>query len=131
MHRRTFLATATSIAMSPTESNAAPEQLRCDVFVYGSTPGGVTAATEAARQGARVIHFELQGVRRKTGPQFANGATDPPPELATCGCAALAGICGLFDAAFLHTLALATADQPLRSGCKTRPLTSVRRKSRP
>lgn len=55
MHRRTFLATATSIEMSPTESNAAPEQLRCDVFVYGSTPGGVTAAIEAARRGARIV----------------------------------------------------------------------------
>ncbi|MCA9107063.1 MAG: FAD-dependent oxidoreductase [Planctomycetales bacterium] len=29
--------------------------LSCDTFVYGSTPGGIAAAVEAARQGERVI----------------------------------------------------------------------------
>ncbi|MCL4193834.1 MAG: FAD-dependent oxidoreductase, partial [Thermoguttaceae bacterium] len=32
-----------------------PETLACDVFVYGSTPGGVAAAVEAARGGAEVV----------------------------------------------------------------------------
>src|SRR5262245_4524667 len=27
----------------------------CDVFVYGSTPGGIAAAVEAARRGCRVV----------------------------------------------------------------------------
>jgi hypothetical protein len=51
MDRRTFLSTAAMAAAAP----PAPEPLDCDVFVYGSTPGGVTAAVEAARQGLRVI----------------------------------------------------------------------------
>lgn len=34
---------------------AAAAQETCDVLVYGSTPGGVTAAVEAARRGLRVI----------------------------------------------------------------------------
>jgi len=33
----------------------APEHLSCDTFVYGSTPGGVAAAVQAARQGNRVV----------------------------------------------------------------------------
>ncbi len=48
MNRRAFLAT-------PLAAAAAPAPRACDVFVYGSTPGGVTAAVEAARQGLRVI----------------------------------------------------------------------------
>src|SRR5690349_5223546 len=34
------------------ESGAATD---CDVFVYGSTPGGVSAAVEAARRGCKVV----------------------------------------------------------------------------
>ena len=41
MNRRAFLAT-------PLAAAAAPAPRACDVFVYGSTPGGVTAAVEAA-----------------------------------------------------------------------------------
>ena len=29
--------------------------IQCDVFVYGSTPGGIAAALEAARGGLKVI----------------------------------------------------------------------------
>jgi FAD dependent oxidoreductase len=32
-----------------------PSETTCDVFVYGSTPGGIAAAVEAARRGCRVI----------------------------------------------------------------------------
>ncbi|HEY3838241.1 MAG TPA: FAD-dependent oxidoreductase [Bryobacteraceae bacterium] len=34
---------------------AAATPLDCDVFVYGSTPGGVAAAVEAARRGLKVV----------------------------------------------------------------------------
>lgn len=47
MLRRDFLATGLAAFVPPVNS--------CDVLVYGSTPGGVTAAVEAARQGLRVI----------------------------------------------------------------------------
>lgn len=50
MRRREFL-TVAGIAATP----LAAEPQRCDVLVYGSTPGGVTAAVEAARQGLKVI----------------------------------------------------------------------------
>lgn len=61
MRRRDFLklgavtaATAPFISvLAPTA--AAEEPATCDVFVYGSTPGGIAAALEAARRGCRVI----------------------------------------------------------------------------
>ncbi|MCX6623009.1 MAG: FAD-dependent oxidoreductase, partial [Acidobacteria bacterium] len=50
MHRRDFLQLAlTGGAMAAAESAA------CDVFVYGSTPGGIAAAVEAARRGMKVV----------------------------------------------------------------------------
>lgn len=36
-------------------SALAPTPTVTDVLVYGSTPGGITAAVEAARQGLKVI----------------------------------------------------------------------------
>ena len=33
----------------------APKRIACDVFVYGGTPAGVTAAIEAARMGQKVV----------------------------------------------------------------------------
>jgi len=36
-------------------SGPEPKALSCDVFVYGSTPGGLAAAVEAARRGERVL----------------------------------------------------------------------------
>ena len=50
IRRREFLGGA-AIAAVPLQ--AAPQN--CDVLVYGSTPGGVTAAVEAARRGLKVI----------------------------------------------------------------------------
>ena len=43
---------------STAEEPKAKEQtsaITCDVFVYGSTPGGVAAAVEAARRGCKVV----------------------------------------------------------------------------
>ena len=37
------------------QSQSEPEMASCDTFVYGSTPGGVAAAVEAARRGERVV----------------------------------------------------------------------------
>jgi hypothetical protein len=63
MRRREFLATAgavvaagavPSINASPA-AEAAPDRRTCDTFVYGSTPGGIAAAIEAARRGERVV----------------------------------------------------------------------------
>jgi hypothetical protein len=50
IRRREFLGVA-GIAAVPLQ--AAPQS--CDVLVYGSTPGGVTAAVEASRRGLKVI----------------------------------------------------------------------------
>ena len=48
--RREFLIGSTAALAAP----AAPP-VDCDVFVYGSTPGGVAAAVEAARRGLKVV----------------------------------------------------------------------------
>lgn len=65
MDRRTFLErgsasaallTATGLTRGAAES--AEEEaaaIECDAFVYGSTPGGLAAAIEAARRGCRVV----------------------------------------------------------------------------
>lgn len=62
LHESAALATAlpTTIAWlgSPTEAAKADEAgptIDCDVLVYGSTPGGVAAAVEAARRGCQVV----------------------------------------------------------------------------
>ena len=63
MKRREFLITASTVAAAPTiqQTDAAPaddqttHRHSCDTFVYGSTPGGIAAAIEAARRGERVI----------------------------------------------------------------------------
>jgi alkyl hydroperoxide reductase subunit AhpF len=64
MKRRDFLKTTTAIVVAEHLPRVATElaadnavdapaasQAFCDVFVYGSTPGGVAAAVQAARQG--------------------------------------------------------------------------------
>jgi hypothetical protein len=61
MDRRAFLQTAMAAAVAaevpaaPMAARADNDRLTCDVFVYGSTPGGVTSALEAARRGAQVV----------------------------------------------------------------------------
>lgn len=40
------------------ETAPAPAPLRCDVLVYGGTPGGIAAAIAASRDGARVMLVE-------------------------------------------------------------------------
>jgi len=42
-------------AAQPNTAPAIPAPLDCDVFVYGSTPGGIAAAIQAARGDCRVI----------------------------------------------------------------------------
>ncbi len=65
MERRDFLKTATLAVAAP-----AVERQSCDVFVYGSTPGGVTAAVEAARRGCSVV---LACPKRRPGGMAASG----------------------------------------------------------
>lgn len=58
MNRRDFLVglTATAAAGQLTsQATAAEPRQSCDTFVYGSTPGGIAAAVEAARRGQKVI----------------------------------------------------------------------------
>jgi hypothetical protein len=52
------------------EPDAAADQRDCDVLVYGSTPGGITAAIEAARNGCRVL---LACPKRHPGGMAASG----------------------------------------------------------
>jgi hypothetical protein len=67
MKRREFLLASAVAAVAAKRSTTAGEpaaanspvpaakNLACDVFVYGSTPGGVAAAIEAARRGVKVL----------------------------------------------------------------------------
>lgn len=69
MNRRQFLQAGAAAAVSwpvvhaiaGAEPEASPRSVACDVFVYGSTPGGVAAAIEAARGGCRVVLACPQG----------------------------------------------------------------------
>lgn len=81
MQRREFLqvglmtaaATQTTLTASAQPKEAAseaPASLACDTLVYGSTPGGVAAAIEAARRGERVI---LACPKRRPGGMAASG----------------------------------------------------------
>lgn len=63
--------TASDITPRDTEATASEVvQKVCDTFVYGSTPGGIAAAIEAARQGERVI---LACPKRNPGGMAASG----------------------------------------------------------
>jgi hypothetical protein len=66
MNRREFLA-APVLAVAPLMGASTAS---CDVFVYGSTPGGIAAAIEAARQGLRVI---LACPKKHLGGMAASG----------------------------------------------------------
>lgn len=79
MNRRNFLklGMATAAALEFSGSHAIADALadsatkfNCDVFVYGSTPGGVAAAWEAARRGAKVL---LACPQRHPGGMLASG----------------------------------------------------------
>ncbi|MDF1816217.1 MAG: FAD-dependent oxidoreductase, partial [Verrucomicrobiales bacterium] len=52
---RTSLSTTGIIAAGSLTIAKAETMHSCDVFVYGSTPGGLAAAIEAARRGCKVI----------------------------------------------------------------------------
>ncbi len=62
MKRREFLGTvgvvvagASVLREAEGEVQSVVERRSCDTFVYGSTPGGIAAAIEAARRGERVV----------------------------------------------------------------------------
>src|SRR5258706_16406710 len=56
LSRRGFLAGAAALAAGcAAPAGPALPETDCDVFVYGSTPGGIAAAVEAARRGCRVV----------------------------------------------------------------------------
>ncbi len=78
MYRRNFLATTSLGVWSgltlradshPAQSLPQPVQ-EYDTFVYGSTPGGIAAAIQAARQGDRVL---LACPKRNPGGMMAGG----------------------------------------------------------
>ena len=81
IERRAFLksglvvAAAARVALPSDEvkqdpSATIPEQESCDTFVYGSTPGGIAAAIEAARRGDRVL---LACPKKNPGGMAASG----------------------------------------------------------
>ena len=94
MHRRHFLATPlAALAAAPTP---------CDVFVYGSTPGGVTAAVEAARQGLRVI---LACPQKHLGGMAASGLSTTDAVRTELFGGQVAEFIGLVRAHYQRTLA--------------------------
>ena len=78
LNRRQFLQTSglVSAAVGLDSHAAAAEPLSetCDVFVYGSTPGGIASAIEAARRGCKVI---LACPKRHAGGMKASGLCAP------------------------------------------------------
>jgi len=81
MKRRQFLKTSLGAAIAAGASRAAadtedvdqsvvPQRISCDTFVYGSTPGGIAAAVEAARRGDRVL---LACPKKNPGGMAASG----------------------------------------------------------
>ncbi|MCB1229851.1 MAG: FAD-dependent oxidoreductase [Verrucomicrobiae bacterium] len=80
MERRDFLqqtvATSASLILAAATSRAATakenaaQRLECDAFVYGSTPGGLAAAIQAAREGCRVV---MACPKRHPGGMTASG----------------------------------------------------------
>ena len=77
MHRREFLkagmlaaATETIAFTAARETPSSVSSKDCHTFVYGSTPGGVAAAVEAARRGNRVI---LACPKARPGGMAASG----------------------------------------------------------
>ncbi|MEO6808138.1 MAG: FAD-dependent oxidoreductase, partial [Isosphaeraceae bacterium] len=46
------------VLLASTAVEPAPAPTRCDVLVYGGTPGGIAAAIAASRDGARVVLVE-------------------------------------------------------------------------
>jgi hypothetical protein len=78
MDRRQFLQTTSLVLTAAgleSATSAAPAAVRqCDVFVYGSTPGGIAAAVEAARRGCQVV---LACPKRHAGGMKASGLCFP------------------------------------------------------
>lgn len=81
MNRREFILNGTTVAGMLATSVATAAQGRsdekpkrkaheCDVFVYGSTPGGLAAAIEASRRGCRVL---LACPKKHPGGMTASG----------------------------------------------------------
>jgi len=53
-----------------THNHIPARSFRCDVFVYGSTPGGIAAGVEAARRGQKVV---IACPKRRPGGMAASG----------------------------------------------------------
>ena len=81
IERREFLKSGLAVAMASgvPQANgdvkeegpaATPDRESCDTFVYGSTPGGIAAAVEAARRGDRVL---LACPKKHPGGMAASG----------------------------------------------------------
>lgn len=79
MNRREFLQTGVGTLVAtqlvalgtlPMRAESVMPSLSCDVFVYGSTPGGCAAAIEAARRGCKVI---LACPKKHPGGMAASG----------------------------------------------------------
>ena len=78
MNRREFLRVSGTLVASAELGRFAnaeePTPQRCDVFVYGSTPGGIAAAIEAARRGCQVV---LACPKQHAGGMKASGLCAP------------------------------------------------------
>ncbi len=102
MLRREFLAAGAAALAGVAEE--------CDVLVYGSTPGGVTAAVEAARRGLKVV---LACPQRHLGGMAASGLSTTDAVRPELFGGQVAEFIGLVRAHYQKTLAGSPAEYEL------------------
>ncbi|MBZ2184281.1 MAG: FAD-dependent oxidoreductase [Bryobacter sp.] len=94
MIRREFISSVLTALAAPSQT--------CDVFVYGSTPGGICAAVEAARRGLRVI---LACPQKHLGGMAASGLSTTDAVRTDLFGGLVAEFIGLVRTHYRHTLA--------------------------
>ena len=73
-HKKVLLAFVSILALFPSVvlGQSLPEEFEADVVVYGATPGGISAAAAAAREGKGLV---LAGETRRRRPRGSAART--------------------------------------------------------